>query len=101
MPEIYRIDKRVVLSPNQNWFVSGSVIDDEIYFLTIQNSEFYVETYSKWFLDIYDLNSGNYKESIPIDISTDVIFPFEIRSRKEKLVIAYDYEKIKLYEIIQ
>jgi hypothetical protein len=101
MPEIYRTGKRVVLSPNQNWFVSGSVIDDEIYFLTIQNSEFYVETYSKWFLDIYDLNSGNYKESIPIDISTDVIFPFEIRSRKEKLVIAYDYEKIKLYEIIQ
>lgn len=99
MPEIYRTGKRVVLSPNQNWFVSGSVIDDEIYFLTTDNKESYIKQSSQWFLDIYHLKDGTYKESIPMNFSSDERFPFEIRNRADNLIIGFDYEKLKLYEV--
>lgn len=99
MPETYRTGNNVVLTPNENWLVSGTVVGDEILFLTIENNEYYVERDSKWFLDIYNLETGIYKESIPVEMSNGEYFPFELRSRKEKLVIGWNFENIKTYEI--
>ena len=99
MPEIYRSGKNVVLSPNQNWFVSGAIISDKIYFLTIKSKDYYVELDSKWFLDIYDLKSGHYEESIPILISKEDQFPFELRNRNNELIIGWNFEKLKSHDL--
>ena len=99
MPEVYRSGSNVVLTPMQNWFVSGGIIGDEIFLLTVKNNDFYVEITSKWFLDIYDLASGDYKESIPIELTENYRYPFEIRNGENKLVIGFDFEKIIVYEV--
>lgn len=98
MPEVYRSGNNVVLNPNQNWFVSGTIIENKIYFLTIERNEYYVEIDSKWFLDVYDLNSGIYMESILIERSEDEYFPFEIKSRNNEIIIGWNFEKLKIYE---
>ena len=98
MPEVYRSGRNVVLNPNQNWFVSATIINDKIYFLTIERNEYYVEIDSKWFLDIYELNNGTYMESILLERSEDEYFPFEIRSRNSEIIIGWNFEKLKMYE---
>ncbi|WP_026948120.1 hypothetical protein [Algoriphagus marincola] len=98
MPEVYRSGNNVVLNPNQNWFVSGAIIKDKIYLLTIKQNEYYVEIDSKWFLDIYDLKTGLYAESILLERSEDEYFPFEIRNRDNEIIIGWNFEKLKIYE---
>lgn len=98
MPEVYRSGNNVVLNPNQNWFVSGAIIKDKIYLLTIEQNEYYVEIDSKWFLDIYDLKTGLYAESILLERSEDEYFPFEIRNRDNEIIIGWNFEKLKIYE---
>ncbi|MCH7415455.1 hypothetical protein MM213_18285 [Belliella sp. R4-6] len=99
MPEVYRSGNNVVLTPNHNWYVSGAIIGDKIYFLTIQNKEYYLEVDSKWYLDIYDLESGLYEESIPVIMSKGDNYPFEIKNRNEELIIGWNFEKIKIYDV--
>lgn len=99
MPEVYRSGNNVVLSPNQNWYVSGAILKNKIFFLTIQSKEYYVEIDSKWFLDIYDLENGFYEESIPIMKADGDSYPFEIKIRNEELIIGWNFEKLKIYDI--
>jgi hypothetical protein len=97
MPEIYRSGGTVVVTPRQNWFVSAAIFGKEIYFLTIKDNEFVVESNSTWFLDCYDLDTGRYKESIQLSsIDEDLGFPFEIRNKNGDLVIGWNFEKINI-----
>lgn len=97
MPDIYRSGNNVVITPNENWFVSGAIIDDKIFLLTIEQNEYYVEIDSNWFLDIYDLKTGLYTESILLERSEDEYFPFEIRNRDNEIIIGWNFEKLKIY----
>jgi hypothetical protein len=100
MPEIYRSGNTVVITPRQNWFVSGAIFGQEIFFLTVKNNDYIVEANSKWFLDCYDLTSGQYQESIDLSSSEeDLGFPFEIKNKNGDLVIGWNFEKINIYKL--
>lgn len=99
VPTAQRYGKKTVLEPSQLCFIGGGFYEDNILLLTTLQDVFYVEKNQDFFIDLYDSNSGKYKESIRLPSNEELYVPTDLKVFGNFLVIVYSYQNIAVYDL--